>query len=118
MNSVCWAGAAKASWTDQAGTVQPELAGEGRHCREFFLAWHGQLHTFAAVSVFTFERGEELENAVMSLIYILCIDSIVKSLAPWFAEAWLFCVYVPSMSLWTMLYQVKEFKLLFIEFIW
>ena len=48
----CWAGATKASRADWAGTVQPGLAGQGR---EFSLARQGQLHTFAAVSVFTFE---------------------------------------------------------------
>ena len=67
----CQAGATKASWADRAGTFQPRLAGDGGQGREFFLARHSQLHTFAAVSVFTFERGEELENAVLSLIYIL-----------------------------------------------
>ena len=61
----------KASWSDRARTVQPRLAGDSRQGLDFFLARHGQLYTFAAVSVFTFERGEELENAVLSLIYIL-----------------------------------------------
>ena len=56
---------------DRAGTVQPGLAGDSRQGREFFWARDGQLHTFAAFSVFTLERGEELENAVLSLIYIL-----------------------------------------------
>ena len=63
----CRAGATKADWD---GTVQPGLTGDGR---EFLLAWDGQLHTFAAVSVIPFEKGEELENAVLSLIYILCL---------------------------------------------
>ena len=66
----------KASWADRAGTVQPGLAGDSRQGRESFWTWDGQLHTFAAFSVFTFETGEVLENAVLSLIYILCMYNI------------------------------------------
>ena len=40
------------------------LAGDGGQGQEFYLARHGQFHTFAAISAFTFDRGEELENAV------------------------------------------------------
>ena len=66
----CRSGATKPSWADLAGTVQLRLAGDGGQGRELFLARHGQLHTFAAASVFTSERGEELKNAVLSLLYI------------------------------------------------
>ena len=51
------AGATKASWENWAGTVQPGLAGDSGEGWEFFLARQGQLHTFTAVNVFTFERG-------------------------------------------------------------
>ena len=64
-----WAGATRARWADWAGTVQPGLAGDSGKGREFFLAWHG--NTFTADTVFTFERGEELDIAVLSLMYIL-----------------------------------------------
>ena len=67
----CQAGPTKSSWVDRAGTVQPRLAGGEGQGREFFLARCGQFHTFGAVSVFTFERGEELKNAVLSLIYYI-----------------------------------------------
>ena len=44
------------------GPGRDSSARAGGQGREFFLA----RHTFADFSVFTFERGEELENAVLS----------------------------------------------------
>ena len=68
--------ATKASWADRALVVKRGLAGNGGQGREFFLARHGQLHTFAAISVFPFERAKELENAVLFL-YIFSDKSLM-----------------------------------------
>ena len=66
----CRGGVKKVSWADRAGTALCRLAGNSEQGRVYFLARHGQLHTFTIFSVLNFERGKEIETALLS-IYIL-----------------------------------------------
>ena len=66
----CLGGVNKVSWADRAGMVECGLAKNSEQGRVFLFAQHGQLHTVAIFSVLNFERGEELETALLS-IYIL-----------------------------------------------
>ena len=64
-----WSGVNKVSWADRTGTVLCRLAGKSEQGRVFLLARHGPLHNFAIFIVLSFERGEKLETALLS-IYI------------------------------------------------
>ena len=63
----CRIGVNKVSWADLAGMALCKLAGDSGQGRVFLLARHSQLHTFALFSVLNFERGEELETALLSI---------------------------------------------------
>ena len=92
-----------------------KLGGPGR---EFFLARHGQLHTFAAVSVFTFERGEELKNAVLSLIYILWLCPFIYTLGVKFLNSQTCIItkykqctlHIISLNQWIYKYRLHELQ--------
>ena len=63
----CRSSVNKVSCANRTETALCRLAGDSEQGRVFLLARHGQLHTVAIFSVLNFEKGEELEIALLSI---------------------------------------------------